>query len=145
MRQGFTLIELLLAVAIAGILTSIIFGSGNELRSRATAAGAAQEVASLINRAQGNTQSGLNGTAYGVRVLATSTILFSGTSYSSTQVVSRYLAPVAITFTSVPAGDIIFERLTGRLVGGATTTITVSGPDSSKQVIVGPNGFVSVQ
>ncbi|MBI2481960.1 MAG: type II secretion system protein [Candidatus Vogelbacteria bacterium] len=145
MKRGFTILELLITVVIMALLSSLVLWSGGRLRERAVVKATTQEIASDISKAQSQAQSGLNGNAYGIRVLATSTVLFLGASFSPVNVIKTYVTPANISLSISPTGDLVFSRLTGQLVSATTVVITVTGTATIKQISINPNGAISVQ
>ncbi len=145
MTRGFTLLELILTLSIIAILSSLVFYSGGRLREKTNVNATAQEVASLINKTQSKTQSGFEGSAYGLRILADRAVLFSGSSYSAGNITETYEVSPTISLSISPAVDLTFSRLTGALTSGVTTTVSITGATTTRQVIVSPNGTVVVQ
>jgi Tfp pilus assembly protein FimT len=146
---GATIAEIIIVVAIVGVLASISSVSFYGFRSGQAIPNSVDEVASLLNEARSRTVSGNGGVQYGVHIQSTSTILFSGSSYSSTSTTNKMIAlesllRIASTTLTGGGSDIVFNKLTGEtnqygsfIIKNNSTTV------GQKTITVSKTGLVS--
>ncbi len=153
MRRGFTLIEIVIVMGIMGILMGL--GTVSLLRSqrRAGVNEAAQVLISDLRSQQTKAMTGVTvgGTVpvgFGIYFEANRYILFSGSSYNSSDSMNAEVsisAPSAITNIGFPGNAVVFLARSGEVAGftpsGNSVTIEEDG-GQAKTIQVNKYGIV---
>jgi type II secretory pathway pseudopilin PulG len=149
--RGFTLIEVSIIILIMLIVVTIIIGVFSTLNSSQGLLGSAEEVRSIIQKAQSLTLSSKGDTRYGVHFDTNQVVLYQGSSYSSSDannVVTPLSSKVTISSIVLVGGgsEVLFDRLTGATSQSGTTTIAlVSDATKTVKIIIAPTGSISTQ
>ncbi len=149
--RAFTLIEVTIIIAIMVIVASIIIGVFATLNSTQTLQGSAEEIRSVIERAQSLTLSSKGDTSYGVHFDTNQVVLYQGSTYSSSDsnnVVTPLNSKVTISSIILTGGgsEVLFDRLTGATSNTGTTTVSqVSDSTKKVQIVIAATGSVSTQ
>ena len=153
--KGFSLLELLLVIGIMSIVATAIspflFGGKTSIEVEEEA----KKIASVLKIGQNKAMTMENASAWGVHFDNTTSSLplydlFEGNSYATGTSTDRYYLSSGIIFQAPVAGastTAIFNKRTGNLLSGASTTITIKSlsPEIIKSVIIFPNGRITVQ
>lgn len=155
--QGFTLIEVLIVAAVAAIITVAatvtLFRSrtGNDLKN------ATQQIATLLQEAQSRSITQSSGASWGVHFDNAGAMpfyaLFSGSSYSTSAVVTYAKLPADLCYSTLSKGsstDVVFNQVSG--LPSATSSIGVKTSDgctgggtaiASSTIMVNGAGLIS--
>jgi prepilin-type N-terminal cleavage/methylation domain-containing protein len=140
-QKGFSLIEIVLVIAIALILTFIIFSALGSYRRREALRNTPTAVRSILEEARSLTLSSRTDEVYGVRVETNRVVRFKGTTYSASDPNNKpFIIDSTATISAITlnggGSDIVFQKRTGQtdqygiitieLVSDATQTRTVT-------------------
>lgn len=124
-QKGFTLTELIISMGLFAVLATFV--SINLVRPQATSNvdSAINTVVSEIKSQQlkamiGDTQGGTSTDSYGIYFENNSYTLFKGTSYSASDpenIVNDLPQGVSFSSVSLPSSQIVFEQLSGEVLG----------------------------
>lgn len=142
MTKGFTLIELLLVIALISLVGASTIPVGSNFLVRNYLKNKTNEVVASLRTAQLNSLAGKEDSRWGVKTTANQIILFKGSTYAGRDSAfdQLFAIPGSITITQT---EVVFNRLTGNPVGGATT-LTVASVIGSSTVVVNAAGTVNV-
>ncbi len=139
--RGFTLVEIVVVIAIALILTFLIFSALASYKKREALRNTPTAVRSILEQARSLTLSSRTDEVYGVHFEADRLVRFKGGSYSSSDPDNKPLvidSATTISAITLNGGgvDIVFKKRTGQtdeygtiiieLVSDATQTRTVT-------------------
>lgn len=122
MKKGFTLLEILVAVGIIVLLCVIIIGSFSSFRKNQEFDNAIEDAVSVLNSAKSKTLSSENASQYGVHLETSRIVLFTGTTFTESNVgsnpsnqITKLPNSVELVNISLNGGgsDVVFKRLTG--------------------------------
>jgi len=144
---GFTIIELLIVVGIITIIagvSSVVYGN---LQISAQLNETSAQIAQNLRIAYGQSASGFNDDAHGVKFESSEYIIFQGASYDTrTATYDRaYDIDSALSLSTTLSGDeVVFSRGVGlpNTTGTVTITHSVSG---SRNILVSDQGVIQEQ
>lgn len=141
--EGFTLLELMLVVALGTVITALTVPVGIRFFQTQSLDESADTLLSNLRRAEAQAMFQKNDSAFGVKFLSGSYILFQGSSYaSSTQSeVESFSLPSGITMSGID--EVVFAKLTG--VPNATGTLTMTSGGGSRALNINAQGKVERQ
>ncbi len=142
--------EILIAVAVLGILASIILPQFSKMKENQVLKNTVGDIVSILHDAQSKTLASVNSSSYGVHFQSDKIISFKGMVFSVNDPNNKTadvgtpasISNVTLAGISGTSGDIYFKRLSG--VPDKTGTITVSTPNISKIITISATGAVSV-
>lgn len=140
-QPGFTLIELLVTISIMAILataTSVVY---SRFLVQSAVGITADQIAEDLRTAQFNTIQGRQAGSWGVRYASSTLTLFQGTSYASRNTALDQLYKTNTALSIVGLNETVFARVTG--FPSVTSTIVITGSNSSQTITVNSNGVVS--
>lgn len=160
-KKGFTLVEIMLTITIISLLTAAVLPSVGSFSDTNILNQSLQNVASDIENAKFKALSGgyagdasLPGSRvyWGIKCVNASSYRlspFQTTPPSYSEVLNSYSKTQNLvgssTISCSPAGAaIIFERLSGKVISGSGTTITINKGSLSGTIRVSSSGVVSV-
>ena len=149
-KKGMSVIELLIAVAVLGILFSIILPQFSKIRENQVLKAATSNILSSLNKAQSQTFASINSSSYGVHFQSDKVIIFKGAVYSATDAnneIMEIIEParisnVTLSGISGTSGNVYFNRLSG--TPNTTGTITVATSSYSKIITISATGVATV-
>jgi prepilin-type N-terminal cleavage/methylation domain-containing protein len=146
-KRGFTMVELLIVVAIAILLSAVVFSSLLSFRKNQALEKDTELVVQLLNQARSQTLSSKGATVYGVHFASSQVILFSGSTYaaaaSGNQAFDLTSTDTILTITLTGGGsDVLFQRLTGETTQNGTIVISSSGISRTKTVTIYRTGVI---
>jgi type II secretory pathway pseudopilin PulG len=146
-QKGTTLGEILLAIAIVGIITTLVSPGFAKIKKIQVLKSMAEEIVSAVEEARSLTLSSVNSSSYGVHFETNKVIIFTGTSFSSGAPGNKILdliSPVSISNINLSNSDsdMYFYRLSGLPNATGTVTLSVSGL-SPKTITISTSGSVS--
>ncbi len=126
--KGFTLLEVIFSLAIIAILTGMVTTSFRTAQIKKEQQGIVQSITASLEKQKSDSQTGKDGSNYGVRFATSSYMTFKGTAYASTSasnIVTTLDSNFQISETITNSTNVIYFS---KLTGGAneTATITVS-------------------
>jgi len=147
-QKGITLAEVLLAIAIVGILATIVLPGFTKIKKIQILKSTTEEIVSVLEKARSQTLASLNSSSYGVHFETNRVIIFSGTAFSSDEVTNQVVDLISsATITNInlnnSATDLYFNRLSGLPNTSGTITVEVPGI-SSKTITISATGSASV-
>jgi prepilin-type N-terminal cleavage/methylation domain-containing protein len=146
--KGFSLIEIVVAVAILGVLTSIVINTFHTAQLKKEQSGVTQSLVAHLEKQKADTQAGKGGAIYGVKLNADSYVLYKGT-YSSNSVTNQNVTinnkfSLSETFTNTN-NVIYFSKLYGKANENATITIShIQNQISPQLIVIEQSGTISV-
>lgn len=129
-KKGFTLIELILVLAIMIILMVFLFMNVFDFFAESSLTETAKSLVFALRSTRDKAMAQEGGTSWGIRFDNPSDgtddtyAIFSGSSYSASNVISRETLPSNVEFTTPSSGsvlDVIFQQITG-----STTPVNIS-------------------
>ena len=138
---GFTLIELLLVISIVLIIGtfSVVFFS--RFLTQNAVANSQDQLITELRKAQIYAMMGKQNGNWGVRFGSNKITLFQGNSYDTRNNAFDETFNQNPNITILGFSEIVFTKATG--LPSTVGTYTITGSDSSKQVIVNSQGIVS--
>jgi prepilin-type N-terminal cleavage/methylation domain-containing protein len=155
-RGGFTLIELLIVLGIIVMLMSLVTFSFTRTWASGSLEIATGDIVQAIHRAQvqaisGVTVDGSNPSEFGVYFEGSRVTVFAGSVYVASDVnneVNDLPANMSIGIIGLPSQSIVFERVTGEVVGysAGQDSWVVSNTDTGESVtmVVNREGTVTI-
>ena len=139
--KGFTLIELLLVISIVILIGtfSVVFFSRFLTQNAVT--NTQDQLIGELRKAQTYAMMGRQNSNWGVRFGENTITLFSGNSYASRNIAFDETFSTNSNISISGFSEIVFTKVTG--LPSTTGTYTITGSDTSKQVIVNSQGVVS--
>lgn len=124
--RGFSLLEVLIVLGIVALIAGISTTTFNNFRSHENLEIAATSVVEALRHAQANAQSGKGDSAWGVKMLPSSTVIFKGTSYAGRDTAADQ--PFSFSGGVVASGlsEIVFIKVMGATENTGTVTLTNS-------------------
>ena len=118
-RKGFTLVEIIVAIAMLLIVAGITLYSFSSLNDTNALEVSVAGVVSNLGESRSKTLASIDSEQYGVHINSDETVLFVGSTYSSTDpnnVTVPLNKVVEIVSVSLNGGgsDVVFDRLTGQ-------------------------------
>ena len=145
-KRGFTLIEVVISLAVLIIIGAIGISAFLNARDSKNLDTITDGLEAVLNQAKSDAVAGKNAANFGVEFDRTSFTYFMGSSYSAgatTNQTTLLPAGWAIsTSTSNRLSYITFNHLTG--TAQATGTVTVSKGTSSRAIVIGSAGDITV-
>ena len=149
-KKGITALELLVALAVFGIIISIVIPQFSKMRENQVLKTGVADILSSIDKARSQTFSSLNSFEYGVHFQSDKVIIFKDINFSAVASDNEEInitPPASITNVtfggqSGTSGDVYFNRLSGS--PSTVGTITISTPSYSKIITISATGFASV-
>lgn len=153
--KGFSLLEVLLVIGVLSIIATAVspflFGGKTSIEVEEEA----KKIAGVLKIGQNKAMTLENGSAWGVHfnnITPSSPFydIFEGNDYATGTSTDRYYLFNNIIFQSPASGastTAIFNKRSGNLLSGASTTITIKSlsPEITNSVIIMPNGRITVQ
>jgi prepilin-type N-terminal cleavage/methylation domain-containing protein len=145
-NRGFSLPEVVVAVSILGVIAGLSFVPLSSFSKRQALDASARSVVFALRDARARTTASVGDTRYGLRVTATSSILFQGGSFSAAASSNQFVALSPLVTASSSAQDFVFERVTGNSSASGTIEMYLtSDPSVKKTVRVHGTGLVDIQ
>jgi len=140
-KYGFTLIELLLVISIVLIIGtfSVVFFSRFLTQNAVT--NTQDQLIGSLRKAQIYAMMGRQNSNWGVRFGENIIALFSGNSYASRNTAFDETFSQNSNISISNFSEIVFTKVSG--LPSTTGTYTITGNDSSKQVVVNSQGVIS--
>ncbi len=145
-QQGISAIEILIVILIISIITAITVPSLISFRKNQSIQNTTNSIVSLLQEARTKTLASYNNTFYSVYIDTDKAVLFTGGTYSSSEVTNKiifYESPVVLQSVSLGGGSqVSFDRLKGTTSQSGTIVVEIAGGDS-KTITVSLSGIVS--
>lgn len=138
---GFTLIELLLVMALIFVIGSLSFALGLSFFKQGLVDDTAGDIVGILEKAQFESIGQKNDSAFGVKILPRSYVLFQGQSYAEriTSEDESFTLPTTIQATGL--SEVVFMQQSG--LPTATGTISLSLDDAVEVVSINAKGTIS--
>lgn len=139
--DGFTLIELLLVIAIIMVIgtMSVVFFS--RFLTQNSVANVQDQLIGQLRKAQIYSIMGRQNGGWGVRYGSNTITLFQGNTYATRNTAFDEAFSVNSNISISSFSEVDFAKTTG--LPSTTGTYTITGNDTSKQVIINSQGVVS--
>ena len=148
--KGFSLLEIIIALAILGVIATLVINPFTSFRDHQVLNGAVEEILASLQQARVKTLSSEGGNQYGIHFASNQVVLFAGTTYDPVNPSNQDIglsSSVTISGISLAGGssDIVFQKLTGVTNQSGTVTIELnSDPTLVKTVTINSNGISDV-
>lgn len=140
--SGFTFIELLISIAVIGVILTVVVDGLVSFRRSLDINQAADGVVAQLREARRRTIESKNASQWGVHVVSTSTILFSGSAYGASGVDNEgFVLPSTVTISGL--SDVVFKRISGDTDNAGALTLTQGA--NTKVINVRSSGLVEIQ
>lgn len=139
---GFTLIEVMLGLFITVVVAAAGYVSFSNYYKTTVIDSELKLVKSVLERTRQKAIGNATGTAYSVKFLSTSYVVFPGTTYTANDAnnISYPLTSTVLVSTTFPQDILTFNNFTGRAASGGTITVQAFGAD--KQLVINQLGIV---
>lgn len=129
------------------ILSAVSVGAFFSLREKSSIQKDADSIVSIIEKAKSMSSNRKNDSSYGVKFASSTVTLFSGPTFASGNVISKYDLEKSVKVSTVSFSsnslELSFNKITGN--PNATGTITLSAPSHSKIVTIFGTGIIEVK
>ena len=145
---GFTLAETMMVVAIAVVVSAIVFFSFSAYGSTEAISKDQGRVVSVLEKARAMTLDSVNSSQYGVHFGTSTVTIFTGVTYNASDpsnIVTTLNSKVQVQNKVLNGGgsDIIFNRLSGETNQFGTTTLSlVSATTTTRSITVYGTGLI---
>ncbi|MEK9183662.1 MAG: prepilin-type N-terminal cleavage/methylation domain-containing protein [Patescibacteria group bacterium] len=143
MPRGFTLLELMLVMALLAASVLLTAPLGIDFLQAQKLDETASEIISELRRAHSQSVFQKNDSAFGVKFLSSSYVLFQGNSYDNRiqNNDERFILPTFMVVNGI--NEVVFSKLTGR--PSVTGVISVVLRNKNKNIIINEGGVVEKQ
>lgn len=147
--KGFSTLEIIIVIAVAGVLLAIGVNSFQIAQIKKQQEEIVLSITTSLDEQKVNTQTGKNGTQFGVKFNINDFILFTGTSYAPSSTQNKIISinpQFEITETLSNSDNIIyFSKLIGDVNEIATITIShIDNRVTPQQIVIEKTGAISV-
>ena len=111
--HGFSLIEVALVLALCSFLATLGLYASIKSLGRSSLQGEAATLTALLTKARANAMSNIDALPWGVCVVGSQYILFSGASYAAHDHEEALEKTAAVTGIDCASGGLVFEQLSG--------------------------------
>jgi prepilin-type N-terminal cleavage/methylation domain-containing protein len=140
-NNGFSLVEVIVVVGLLAFFGSVVGPVYKTVQTKGNLDIATVGTVSAIRRAQVAAESGNADSAWGVKISATSTIVFAGNSFDTRNVIYDEKIDMPSSITVSGTSEIIFSKFSGLPQPIGTTTLT--SLFGSKNIILNNAGTIS--
>lgn len=123
-RPGFTLVEIMIVIALAVIMFSVSFPFLTSFRSTQSLRTLSDDVMRTLVLARHRAQTNEQDTAWGVKILSNSYVLYAGDSYATRNETLDGLQTFSTAFLLSGLSEVAFQKSTGKTDTTGTITIT---------------------
>lgn len=147
-KRGLTLIEIVVVVTVLVVLLTAIVIPFKQMNDKQALSKDTSSLISIINQARSQTLASKDGVQHGVHLEATQVVLFSGSTYVSSDpnnVIIPLHSLINISGMSLSGGatDIVFNRQTGTTAAFGTITLSlVASSTQAKVITINSTGIV---
>jgi hypothetical protein len=140
--KGFTIFEVLIVIGMSTVLLALALPVGFRFYQFQVADETTTGILSALRNAESKSRLGMESSAFGVKLLPTSYVLFQGDNYSTRLVSRDEVFSLSPGTTIESEGDeIIFARVTG--IPSATGTMTITLYERTHEIEVNDAGVVT--
>jgi prepilin-type N-terminal cleavage/methylation domain-containing protein len=144
--RGFSLPEIVVVVSVLGLMAGLSFASLSSFSKRESLDASARSIVFALRDARTRTMASVDDTRYGLRVTATGSVFFRGSSFSPAASTNQMTPFGSFVRASSSPQDFIFERVTGNSSASGTIEVYLaSDPAVKKTVRVHGTGLVDIQ
>ena len=140
LSAGFTLIELALVIACTTLLLVFTVPVALQFLGSQTLAETSNTLVSSLRQAHNQAVFQKNDSAFGVKFLATSYVLFQGSSYASRTASEDITIPLSSGITISGMSEIVFAKRTG--LPSTTGTLLVQSASNNLSILINQQGVV---
>lgn len=147
--EGFTLIEILIVVAIIAVVTLVALASLSTLQRQVDITSSSQNIISVLHLARSKTLASEGANSYGVHFETSQYVLFTGTSYSSSDTNNKVysLSGVQISQINLAGGgsEVVFDRIQGTTSeNGNIVLVSTTNASQTAQIDINSSGQTSL-
>lgn len=150
-HTGFTLVEMVVVVALVALIAALATVSFSTVTARQALDKSTDAVVAVLAQARSLTISAKSDSAYGVRLLSTGPVLFTGTVYNAADVTNKPMVldprlSISNIALNGSGSDVIFSKLTGTTTqSGSFRVIVTSTPTVYRTITVYATGIAEAQ
>ena len=141
------MVEILIVLSIMVVLSVVSISTYLSLRDKQSVQKDADSIVSVLQKAQGMSSNRKNDSSYGVKIASSTITTFSGSSYATGNVLSKYTLEKNVKISSVDLSshetEIVFMKITGNPL--ATGTITLGTSVYKKIVTIYGTGIIELK
>ncbi len=126
-QGGFTLIEIVIVIAILAVVFSFGLFISLDFYKNYSFGSEKNVIVSVLQKARSQSLNNINQTKHGVRFDTNGYALFEGPTFTGSTNTFTIPSGYNTTVSVVPAGDIIFDQLSGTTSAAKTVTVTSNG------------------
>lgn len=134
-EKGFTLLEMLLSILILGIIAASAVPFAGRWLPHADLEASVNKVAQNIRLAQARAEAMYGDQQWGVRVLASSVVLFKGSSYATRDTTVDETTSLSSAITAGGTGEIVFSKLDAKPTPASSSITLTSAPINEVRTI----------
>jgi len=142
MHKGFSLLELIVVLGIIFIFATLSFGTYKFYQNKSPLDAAVSETVAALRRAEFQAQSNSGDQTWGVKLQTTGGTIFQGANFSGRTISADEKFELSPNLQFSGSTEIIFSKLTGFPVGGATS-VTLTLNNVNKQININSKGAIS--
>ncbi|MFH1956385.1 MAG: prepilin-type N-terminal cleavage/methylation domain-containing protein [Patescibacteria group bacterium] len=143
MSKGFTLIELLIVIVVSIAVVGITIPAGLNFYNNQIFEETADNLLVILRKAHGQAVFQKNDSAFGVKFLSDSYVLFQGDSYAVRSAGEDEIFNFSSNISISGADEIIFSKLTG--APNTTCTLTITSNGKSQSININQYGKIEIQ
>ncbi len=145
--KGFTFIEVAISISVLFLVASVVLIPLLNYRKSLALQTDTDTITAVLREARNQTLSSKNSTVYGAHITSTKITLFTGASYSSSNVTNKDYAlsstDTIVTINLLGGGsDVVFDRLTGETSQSGTVVVSSPGISRTKTVTIYKTGLI---
>lgn len=141
--RGFTMLELLLVIAAAILIATFTIPVGIRFFQTQSLDEAASGILETLRRAQNQAAFQKNDSAFGVKFLSGSYVLFQGGSYAGRTQSEDENFTLSGSITTSGIDEVVFAKLTG--IPNTTGALTITSGDDTQTLNINAQGKIEKQ
>ncbi|PCI19705.1 hypothetical protein COB64_03265 [Candidatus Wolfebacteria bacterium] len=141
--KGFTILELLLVIGAVIIISALTIPIGVRFYQTQILNETTSDILGTLRRSQNQAAFQKNNSAFGVKILSDSYVLFQGNSYVGRTVTEDESFSLSGGITISGIDEVVFNKLTG--ISSTTGTITVTSGSDSQILNINAQGKIERQ
>ncbi|MBU2109483.1 prepilin-type N-terminal cleavage/methylation domain-containing protein [Patescibacteria group bacterium] len=142
MSHGFTLIELLIVIALGIIIVAITVPIGLNFYNNQILDEASKDILSTLRKAQSYSMFQKNNSAFGIKFLSDSYVLFQGVSYGARTQSQDEIFNLASGISTSGVNEIVFSRIAGTTTA---STLTIRSGNNNQVISINTYGKAEIQ
>lgn len=142
MSHGFTLIELLIVIALGIIIVAITVPIGLNFYNNQILDEASKDILSTLRKAQSYSMFQKNNSAFGIKFLSDSYVLFQGVSYGARTQSQDEIFNIPSGISTSGINEIVFSRIAGTTTA---STLTIRSGNNNQVISINTYGKAEIQ